>query len=131
MKQVFNEKLIPDELDVRRQLNDCKSVPAFYACIIGDSRKYVYLVQELIGKNFAHYEVGQKIRQKSRLMTLHFFHTGFYTVREIYNAGLIHNDINPNHLLSDRNVNKIFLIGFGMAKKLQLNIPKKLTDTPY
>ncbi|KAA6382974.1 MAG: putative protein serine/threonine kinase [Streblomastix strix] len=108
-----------NEVQIMKTMENNNHFAKFYQC--GTHEGYKYVVMELLGPSLRQLANRQYPFKFSLSQLLKFGIQAIEALRDLHNAGFVHRDIKPENFLignSQKTAGKIFLIDFGLSKRI-------------
>jgi len=132
--EVSENSLIKNEARIYKFLERKNGIPSLRMYF--SEVKYNYLVIDLLGESLFSFKERKKQNKDSNKNNIIQINTIYdigiqltNILKDIHNMGIIHRDIKPQNIVFDNDYKNIYLIDFGLAKKIiyQLGNKSKLT----
>lgn len=102
------------EISALNAASDSKYTPRLYGCSTTSTN--VYLIQTLLGHDLDSVSFRNKIAGQTCAESLGLYRQMFAGLRDLWNAGFVHNDIKPANMMANDDDTRVYLIDFGLAQ---------------
>jgi len=111
----YNKRLLQVEISALKRLQRSRYVPRFFES--GSEQNFNFLVMELLGSNLTDIKKQQPDKKFGLNIGCKICIELIHSIQSVHELRYIHRDIKPsNFVIGKNNLNKIYLIDFGLAK---------------
>lgn len=110
----WEKNQILTEISALNAAASSKYTPRLYGCSITSTN--VYLIQTFLAHDLDNVNFRTKIAGQTCAQSLALYLQMFIGLKDLWDAGFVHNDIKPANMMANDDDSQVFLIDFGLAQ---------------